>query len=121
MNLNEIKSITLSLMKKESDINENKADYTRHGKATFKIPQDFFNSDDSEKLLEDIIEAMFDDITQKNVWSEVDYLGIWIESIDDHIIENAMSLKNLESIKEYSTQNINPIFEFFKMTLDNNG
>jgi len=126
MNLKEIRNIQIALMKKDGNINEfNKAEYIRYTKAKFiispdffKNPDNFYENKDNEKSLEDVIQAMFNDLIKENVY-EVDYLGIWVQTINNITRENAMSLENLESIKKYSKQDINPIFEFFKMTIQN--
>ena len=113
-------------MKKDGNIDEfNKAEYIRYSKAKFIISPDFFKNPDNfyqnpenELLIELLIKKMFDDLMEKNK-EDVDYLGLWVKTIDNRTIENAMSLENLESIKKYSKQDIDPIWEFFKMTIQN--
>lgn len=120
MKFREIKSIQLTLMKKNSEIDENnKAEYISCSTAKFTIPFDFFQDpNDDELLLELLIKKMFNDLIKKSQHLDTNYLGIWIKS-DDRTIDNAMSLENLQAIKRYSNQDINPQFEFFKMTLEN--
>jgi hypothetical protein len=114
MNLNNIKSIKMSLLKKDSDINEeHKAEYIKSITGNFVIPSDFTRSEDAFKLLtQDIFKSLNEENTK-----DVDYVGIWIELDDSTILENAISLQTLDDISSYSSDPIVPIFEFFKMTL----
>jgi capsid protein len=108
-------------MKRDGEIsNESKTEYIRCATAKFIVLDNFFQDpNDDELLLELLIKRMYDDLIEKNQQLDVDSLGIWVETTDDPVIENAMSLGNLEDIKHYSNQDINPQFEFFKMTLTN--
>jgi hypothetical protein len=111
-NLNRIKSVSLSLMKKESDINEGKAEYSKKISAKFKVPKNYLKDDETA---EELVTNMYNDIISK-VTEDADSIGIWIE-YKSTTLENAISLHTLDNIKEYSKQPINPIYEFFKLTL----
>jgi hypothetical protein len=115
MNIDKIKSIQFSLMKRETDIKEGKAEYTKKVSAKIKIPDNFFEPGYEESMLEQLISRMYSDLMTKAP-DDADSLGLWIE-YDTITIDNAMSLRALDSIQEHSKQNINSIVEFFKMTL----
>ena len=116
MNLEEIKSITLSLLKKETDPDsENKATYSKKVTAKFTPPSDFPRT---EEMFEVLLKNMHEDLL-KNITGDPDSLGIWIE-MDSITIDNAISLQTLDDIQKYSKEDINPIWEFFKMTYVHN-
>lgn len=114
MNLENIKTIEMSLMKKDSDINENsKAEYIKTTTGKFVIPEDFTKN---EKGFELLTQDIYQSLKEKTV-KEVDSVGLWIEFDDSTIFENAISIQTLEDISNYSSESVIPIFEFFKMTL----
>jgi hypothetical protein len=116
MNLKEIKSIKLSLMLKDSEINEeSKANYLKQITGTLIVPKDFPKTEDA---FSQILSQIYNSLLEENK-NDVDSLGIWIELKDSTILENAILLNTLQSITEYSQNNLNIVFEFFKMTLDN--
>ena len=113
MNLNDIKSLTFSLMKRETNTNkENKAVYSKKLTAKFTIPVDFPRT---EEAFEMIVTDMYHDLMQNDPGGS-DSIGLWVE-YDSITIDNAMSLGILDDIQEYSKESSNPVFEFFKMTL----
>jgi len=111
-NLNRIKSISLSLMKRETDVNEGKAEYSKKISAKFEVPKNYLKDDETA---EELVTKMYNDITSK-VTEDVDSIGIWV-MYKSTTLENAISLRTLDDIKRYSKQDINPVYEFFKMTL----
>jgi len=117
MNLEEIKSITLSLLKKESDIEDNTASYSKKVTAKFTPPIDFPRT---EEYFSALLENMYSDL-MKNATEDCDSIGIGIE-MDTITVDNALSLRTLDDIKMYSSkspndEDINVAYEFFKMTL----
>lgn len=112
MNLKKIKSVSFSLLKKETDIKDGKAEYLKKKTVKFILPNNFPKK---EKMFELLIKNMYDDL-MNNTHDEADSLGLWIE-YDSFTIDNSITLNTLRSIKEYSKQDIDPIFEFFKMSL----
>jgi len=112
MNLENIKGLTFSLLKKEEDLGSNTAEYTKKVTVKFTIPNDLPKT---EEMFELLVQRMYSDL-MKNATEDADSLGLWIER-DTDILDNAISLRTLNDIKEYSPQKITPIYEFFKMTL----
>jgi hypothetical protein len=110
--LTNIRSIQLSLLEKGKEKKNNKFEYFKKKTAKFKFPHDFPKTNEYLKtLVEDIFKELMIDAPD-----EVDSLGIWIE-YDTITFDNAISLSALESIKEYSKEEINPVWEFVKMSL----
>jgi len=116
--LEKIKSIQISLLKKGSEQKDDKSEYFKKKTARFIIPDNFPREDYAfEYLTEDMYKELME-----NAPSDADSIGIWIE-LDTIILDNAMSLSALESIKTYSSkspndEDINVAHEFFKMTLN---
>lgn len=112
MNLEKIQSIQLSLLKKETDVENNVAEYSKKLTAKFTLPIDFPRTEEMFSLL---LENMYVDLMQ-NAPEDADSVGIWIE-MDTITIDNALSLQTLDDIKMYSKEDLKPAYEFFKMTL----
>jgi len=115
-------SIRLSLMKKDTDINsEGKAEYFKQISATVKVPDDYYSKDNKYGVnyLKEILNSMFEDLVAKNPYPDADSLGIWIK-IGSDTIENAISLQTLKDIEEYSKEDVDPLYEFFMLSLNIN-
>ena len=113
MKLNQINSITLSLLKKETDVHwDSSAEFTKLKTAKFIIPDDFTKT---KSMLSLLVSKIYEDILI-DAPVEADYLGIWLTS-NDSVIENSISLSTLNSIQEYSLKHNNPIVDFFNMTI----
>lgn len=111
MELHKIKSISFSLLKKETDLDDGTAEYTKKLTARFDVPPEFPKN---EKTFEELIKKIYKDLSDHSP-AESDSLGLWIE-YDNTILENAISLRTLEDIQQYSSPDVNSVFEFFKMT-----
>ena len=116
MNIEKIKYIKLSLMKKKSEINkDNKSDYEIYSSAMFNITPELYD----ERLFSLLPDEIYKDLISKNNIDNKDYLGIWI-NYNDEIYENAVSLQTIDDMIRYGDKDINPIYEIFKMTLNLN-
>lgn len=106
--LNRIKDIKLSLLKKYK---EDEFDTITSG--NFKME----NMQQSEEFYAILINAIYDNlnkITQK----QYDHVGLWITFNDDTIISNAITTSDLNAMEEYSHDEIDSMWEFFKMTIN---
>jgi hypothetical protein len=112
MNLNKLQSIKFALMKKEKDIDANKADFIIYASSSFKMPK---NSNVTQELFEEFVESMYKDLIKTELHSGAS-LGLWIE-YDNEKFENAISIDTLNLIKKHSASKVNEVYEFFKMTL----
>jgi hypothetical protein len=111
MDLNLIKSVSFSLMKKETDMGESTAEYTKKLTAKIILPPEFPKN---EETFESLVKDMYKDL-MTNAPDDADSLGVFIE-YDNTILDNAITLRTLNDIQEYSNKDVNPIWEFFKMT-----
>jgi len=114
LNLENIRLIKFSLLKKESDVKDGITEYSKRVTAKFIIPENFNRS---EEQFNELCKQMFNDLL-KNAPDDADSLGLWIE-LNNITLENSISLKTLDEFKNYSINEdkINPVFEFFKITL----
>lgn len=118
MNFEKITSITFSLMKLEDDsFSTGKAEYIKKASASFNIPKNVLGKN-PENDMGIICASMYVDILSKIDRKEVDSLGIWV-TYNEEIFENAIKLDTLNDIVKYSVEEINPTFEFLKMTINN--
>ena len=117
MDLTKLKEIKFSLMKRETDVKDGKAEYTKKKTAKFQFPENFFKNTSEEEVMKDLISNMINDL-KTDAPSEADTLGLWVQ-YDSITLDNAMSLSALDGILEYSKEPINPYYEFFMMTITN--
>jgi len=101
----------MSLLKNNGDIDilTNKANYIKLCTATFDIYDEY-----KDETIYEILNNMYMDLLKIGVCA--DSVGIWIIS-DESEYENAISLTTLQDIEKYGKKDINPIVEFFKMTI----
>lgn len=119
MDLKKIQSIKFSLMKKTGDVNKKGiAEYDKRVSADFKIPEGMFE-EHGEDILQELVTKVYEDI-MNIAPDDVDSLGLWV-TYNDVIFENAMSLQTIKDISEYSIEDVSPVYEFFKMTVNENG
>ena len=105
-----------------------KNEYTIKSSATLKfneyLDKSFpgLDNEGGEQILKEVSNIMFLDLLNTARESQVYYdsVGIWL-TIGDTVLENSISLSVLDGIKEYSTGDVVPIYEFIKMTLPNEG
>lgn len=119
-----IKAITLSLLEKDTSVKlvkKGEEPFIRRASAIIDIekflekPQDIF--EDENDFIKTNISMFFAEL-QKNNDGTADSLGIWIEK-DNKVYANSIDLKLLEGIKKYGSDNIDPIYEFYEMTIKN--
>jgi hypothetical protein len=120
INIEKLKYIKLALMKKESEIDkDNKSDFEVFKSAKFKITPEFLDmyiDVDKENLTEFLLNAVYKDLISNIEYDENEcYLGLWI-NYNDIEIDNSISLSTMSNIKEYSNDEVNPVYEFLKMT-----
>jgi len=126
-----VTQIKLSLMKKDTEINTKKdspkyntAEYLKCATATFNTPKDFysrlqsrFSEDQPDYNLYEVVTSMYEDLIEQVKDKEFDSVGLWV-TIDGEIIDSAISFRTLKDIQEYSKESVNPIVEFYKMTIN---
>jgi len=114
MELEKIKSISFSLMKKEIDLGNGTAEYTKKITAKFDIPSNFPKE---ESAFEEIVIKIYKDLNEKAP-DDIDSLGLWIE-YDNLTLDNAIPISVLNDIQQYSAPEVSSVYEFFKMTFIN--
>jgi hypothetical protein len=121
MYYNLTQTITLSLLTKTSEIDAstNKAEYQKIVTSKFNYKSDLFPEDVKKEFFTKLLDQMLQDLLGYETEIEATSLGIWVE-IEDKKYENAIDLRILDDIKKYGEEGINPVLEFYKMTIDLN-
>jgi len=130
MNMNKEIEIKISLMEsiKVPDLEKGgKGEYIVRSSAKYN-PQEYFknnyrdltsdedlNGELFEKFLASSMDLVFQELKDKTK-QQVDSVGIWIQK-GPEILENSMNLEFLEAMNQYGNDDIIPIYEFYKMTL----
>lgn len=116
MNLEDIKSLQFSLLHKKSEIDNStgKSTYEKKVTAKFIFPENFPKEED---YIATLCEQIYEDLLN-NAPEDIDSIGIWVEC-GNITYENSISLRTLRDISMYSKDNVYPIFEFLKMTIQN--
>lgn len=120
MNIEKLSSVKMSMMKMESGINKkSKAKYVKNATANFKIPEDFYEAltqKEKEEITSGLVNAIYDDLLKEVSFNDVDSVGLWVE-FDGKLYENAIKLSVLNDMQKFGQKDIDPVYEFFKMTL----
>lgn len=113
-----MQTIKISLLKKESDINEENhtAEYTKL--VTSSIDCTKIKKSESQRIPE-LCQGIFEEMLSLKLNDLATHVGIWIYYKDGKIIENAIDLNVLESIKKYGNDIKNSFVEFFNWTIEN--
>lgn len=123
MDFGKVNSIKLGFLNAEGDVDSKtkKCDYKMIASGTLSVTLEIknqicvLNEEDKFAAINQLLMMMYEDIS-KNVKEPADTLGFWID-YDGEKIDNAMKLQTLEDIKNYGTEGISPVLEFFKMTV----
>jgi hypothetical protein len=119
----------VSLMEKEKGFSvddEGKGNYIIRSSGTFR-PEEFMELNPQIKASLNNEDAYLDYVSQsamliveelktKTSETPVDSVGIWVTFDDGKKVESSMDLSTMDMIKEYH-QDVDPYFEFAKMTL----
>ena len=111
----------MSLMKTNSDVDENsKAEYIVKSSGTFNITPNFYSKLNKKKKIEltsNLVNTMYEDLLDKTNFNDIDSVGIWI-NYNQKIYENAIKINVLSNMKKYGVDNVDPLYEFFKMSIN---
>lgn len=123
--MKKIAEFKISLMKRESDYDKEtgKCNYSVKLSGTLHVKKLKRNpkfKEDYEGFILESASLIFDDLLKKSKESDadVDSVGLWITYEDGSIIENSIDLLVLKDMEQYGIEKINPIQEFFKMTVN---
>lgn len=121
METTKLKSIQMSMMKMSGDINKkSKAHYVKKRTAKFTVPTDFFTTlseQETEELISGLVNGIYEDLQKEISYNEADSVGIWID-YDGKMYENAMKFNVLNEMKQFGNDDVDPVYELFKMTLN---
>lgn len=117
--MKKIKEFKMSLMEKEGPTEEkNKNIYVVKCSGTLavnKIVDESFTDEQYESVLYESANLIFNELKTSG---KGESLGLWITFEDGEQIDNSIDIAVLDDIKTYGPEDVNPIAEFFKMTLE---
>lgn len=124
MNIKDIKSIKISLLEKdkESKRKKKKLDFIIKSSANInmkKILEEFnMNEEEYEQKFEQILTTIYEELLSENRNLNFDYIGVWIFS-EEKEISNSINISLMNNMEKYGYEEINPLTEFIKMTIEN--
>jgi len=120
MDTTKLKKIKMALMVMEGapKLDEEKKDnYVMKVSGEFETPEDFYDGllkEEAESLTSGLVNAMYAELIE-NIKDE-DSLGMWID-YDGKDFENAIKLDTLKDMEKFGADEVDPVYEFFKMTI----
>lgn len=113
-----MQTIKISLLKKESEINEetSKAEYIKLLTSTIDCTK--IKSAQLQEIPV-LCQEIFDEMQTYELQYVPTHVGVWIEYTNGNKIENAIELSVLNSIEKYGDQIKKPFAEFFNWTIEN--
>lgn len=116
--MNTIKEYSISLMLKESKVDDKKDSFIIKNSAKLDVEKAYETVDmDFVDFILESCELIFNELMEHNK-NKIDSVGVWFRLDDGQVIDNAISLSILEDIKNYGSEDVNPFKEFIKMTLN---
>ena len=118
MYYNQSQIITMSLLNKLEDVDSStgKILYEKTSTVKFNYDKELFSENVREELFSELLASMYKDLLH-NVTSQNISLGLWV-TFGDLVFENAIDTQVLDDIKIYGEKGIEPIVEFYKMTIE---
>jgi len=113
MEINKIKSIKLSLMQSQGEMNKKrKTNYIVKASAVMEM-NEIVEKTIEEHGLDEVLNYVYNDLLEANK-DKVDSVGIWLV-YDGKEYENSIKLQTLNDMKQLSDEEIYPIYELFKL------
>jgi len=128
--MEKIKEFKISLMErdkafsdiKENKIQEDKSDFIVKSTATLDVQEltskNKIEEENYENFILDSASEMYENLFNETK-RKVDSVGVWITFVDNKKIESSMDLSTFDIMKRY--HDLDPLKEFFKMILNNEG
>ena len=129
--MSKIKECKLALMEKDKDFvigEQGEGNYIIRSSGSFE-PEDYLksiltgefedyvpNDEEYNTLIETAVRTVYETLTEQSE-RMYDTLGIWFTFEDGTVLDNAMDLAVLETMEELGGDDIVPVIEFAKMTL----
>ena len=130
-----IKEIKLSLMEKDTDNSvpsiEGKENYIIRNSATFNVEEyidkvvpkeetivfdDEFTVEEFNDFISEALRHIYGELLSVS-GADYDAVGIWINT-DEGEFDNSLKLSVINDLEKYGADDVNPVFELYKMTLE---
>jgi hypothetical protein len=116
MILDKIQNIKISLMEIVDEVNMDPTKLDCIIRTSVFINLENLDFIRSENTIKEILSDMYSSLAPYRNNPEINYIGIWIK-YDDEIFDNSIKIQTLDDIKNYSSEEVNGIYEFLIMTL----
>jgi len=121
--MKKIKEYRMSLMEKDGDTEEKgKLNFLIRSSAYLEVKNYLKKKKVKEKEYENFIlnssSLIFEELINKTEKTNVDSVGVWIIFEDGTQVDNSIDISVLKDIEKYGLEDVKPIQEFFKMTLE---
>jgi len=117
---NKIEKLKLSLMQLDKESDDHKSDFIVKTTAIFRVPENFYEycvkDKDFENITQNLLKTIYLNLLN-NTKSKYEYVGMWVD-YNNKKYENSIKIESLNDIEKYGNNNINSIYEFFKMTIN---
>lgn len=118
----EVKLIKIALMN-ELDVRDEQSDFELKYTANLNIekilskPELGITLDNYDNTMPQMLELIFEELSNSVIKdnADIDTLGMWL-TYEDKIVDNSIKLSILNDIQKYGDDDINSIYEFYKMT-----
>lgn len=121
--MKKIKEYRMSLMEKDGDTEEKgKLNFLIRSSAYLEVKNYLKKKKVKEEEYENFIlnssSLIFEELINKTEKTNVDSVGVWIIFEDGTQVDNSIDISVLKDIEKYGLEDVKPIQEFFKMTLE---
>jgi len=124
--MKKIKEYRMSLMEKDDTFptkEEGKSNFIIRNTAMLEVERYIvkkklsLNEEEYDDFVLNSSKLIYDALVEKKGKYSVDTIGIWIKFADGKEVENSIELSVLEDLQKYGMEDVVPVFEFIKMTV----
>ena len=123
--MKKIKEFKMLLMEKDDKFptkKEGKFNFIIRSSAVLEVEKymqnhEIYEDEEYEEFILKSSQIIYDALMEKNGEKHIDSVGVWVEFENGEQVDNSMDLSVLNDIKTYGGDNVQPIPEFFKMTV----
>jgi hypothetical protein len=120
-----IKELKIALMEQDTlakKNKKNKKNFIIKHSAKLNVQQlllsQNINEDDYEDNILHIVSTIYKELLDNKKENTINYVGLWVTFEDETTIDNSISINVFNDIKKFAIEELDPMQEFFKMTVN---